>query len=76
MSSLIEPTIALESQNKNDMQGPSGRIVNYVYVYYSMCTVHVLLLSTLYSANKHPTVFLNTVDRSAGVVFISASGFL
>ena len=69
MSSLIEPTFALESQNKND------RALAYVY-YVCMQYMYCCFLHCTVQTNKHPTVFLNTEDRSAGVVFISASGFL
>ena len=57
MSSLVELTFALESQNRNDaaLYRQNGK---------------------LYNVHEHPTGFLNTADRSAAVVFITASSFL
>ena len=67
MSSLIAPTFAPESRNKND----SALAAEW-------CTI---LLCTVQYSTVHqrptPTVFLNTADSgSAVVIFTASSGFL
>ena len=59
LSSLIEPTFALESQNKTD-RALYGRMVNYM----NYCLVHTNVLI--------PNCLINTDDMSSGFVYIAA----
>ena len=76
MSSLIAPTFAPESRNKNDSALAAEWWTKLVCTVHTVqCTVHYSTLQ--YSTpTSHTTVFLNTADSGSAVVIFTAFGFL
>ena len=77
MSSLIEPTFALESRNKNDSD-PSAEGLTTCTVHCTLYNVHCTVYSIciVQTNTPLPTIFLKTATKSSGAVFIVTSSFL